>query len=86
MSTPVFKDNFKRRGRAKIEFLNGEKVYTISSAESGKGYFCGKVYFPKELIGKKISISIIPKEEYKNIIVEERIYSKSLKGVKNERY
>lgn len=82
MRTFGSKDKQKRKGRGPVEFLNGERIYTINQQKNGRGDKYGIAYFPDFLINEKVSISIIPKQDYNKIKIQDREYFKSLKGGK----
>ena len=72
------------RGRKPQEFLLGERVYNVSKAKNGRGDVYGICYLPEKLIGKKVTLNILKKEDYKMLEEVKRKYSlrKKMKGGK----
>lgn len=58
------------------EYLFGNRVYTVIKSKNGDGNVYGIAYFEKKLIGKKITILLVPKEDTQFLEVVKREYKK----------
>jgi hypothetical protein len=75
MRTKGSKDSFKRKGRAQMEFLNYERVYTVRGQKNGQKVPYGVIYLPDEMIGKKVTLIVVLEKDYNLITQSEREYS-----------
>jgi len=73
------------KGRKPQEFFTGKKVYNVAKAKNGRGDVYGICYLPKELIGKKVTLKILKKDDYKLIEIKKRKYSLRKKKNRIER-
>lgn len=72
------------KGRKPQEFLFGKRIYYVNKSKNGKGDVYGYCYLPKELIGKRVFVQEIEKEDIKNIEIVKREYSLKKKKEKNK--
>ena len=70
--------------RSPHEYLFGDRVYKIVKAKNGKGDLYGVIYVEKKLVGKKVTLNEIKKDDkqFLEVVKREYTFKKEMKGGK----